>query len=62
MSYGLGRRVEYYDMPTIRGIMRTAEKNEYRLSSFVVGIANSAAFQTARAEEMTGGDANPRRR
>jgi hypothetical protein len=50
MSYALGRRVEYYDMPTIRGIVRAAEPDGYRLSSLIVGVARSAAFQTARAE------------
>ena len=28
MAYGLGRRVEYYDMPTIRKIVRDAEPAE----------------------------------
>ncbi len=50
MSYALGRRVEYYDMPAIRQIVRDAEANDYRISSFVLGVANSAAFKTAKAE------------
>jgi hypothetical protein len=50
MSYALGRRVEHFDMPAIRQIVRTAEQNDYRVSSFVLGVAGSAAFQTARAE------------
>jgi hypothetical protein len=62
MSYAIGRRVEYFDMPAIRQIVTAAEKNEYRLSSFVSEIAKSAAFQTALAEEMTSGDVNPQRR
>jgi hypothetical protein len=45
MAYALGRRVDYYDMPTVRAIAREAAENEYRLSSFVLGMAKSAAFQ-----------------
>ncbi len=51
MAYGLGRRVEYFDMPTVRVITRDAEENDYRLSSFVMGVVNSPAFQTTRVEE-----------
>ena len=50
MSYAIGRRVEYYDMPAIRKIVREAKANEYRLSSLILGVAKSAAFQTAKAE------------
>ena len=50
MSYALGRRVEYYDMPAIRRIVREAERNGFRMSSLVLGVATSAAFQTARVE------------
>ena len=45
MSYALGRRVEYYDMPAIRKIVRDAKANDYRLSSLILGVAQSAAFQ-----------------
>jgi len=51
MTYALGRRVEYTDMPAIRAILRDAAKNEHKLSSFVLGVANSAAFRMARAAE-----------
>jgi hypothetical protein len=50
MAYALGRRVEYYDQPAIRAIARKAAQNGNRFSSFVLGIANSAAFQMAKAE------------
>jgi len=45
MTYGLGRGVEYYDMPVIRSIVRDAGKNNYRFSSIVLGIVKSAPFQ-----------------
>ena len=50
MAYALGRRVEYYDQPTVRSIVRKAAQNGNRFSSFVAGIVNSAAFQMAQAE------------
>ena len=46
MTYGLGRGVEYYDMPVIRSVVRDAEKNNYKFSSLVMGIIKSAPFQT----------------
>jgi len=52
MTYALGRRVEYYDMPTARAIVRDAARHDYQLSSFVLGIVNSAAFRM-RAEAVT---------
>ena len=48
MTYALGRRVEYYDMPTVRAIVRDAAKNNNRISSFMLGVVNSAAFQMAK--------------
>jgi len=50
MAYALGRRVEYYDMPTVRAIIRDAAAHDDHFSSFVLGIVNSAAFQMAKAE------------
>jgi mono/diheme cytochrome c family protein len=50
MTYALGRRVEYYDMPAVRAIIRQAAKTDLRFSSFVLGIVNSAAFQKRAAE------------
>ena len=47
MAYGLGRRVEYYDMPTVRRIVRGAAENEYRFSSFVLGVVESPAFRSS---------------
>jgi hypothetical protein len=45
MTYGLGRGVEYYDMPVIRSIVREAAKNDNRFSAIVLGIIRSDAFQ-----------------
>ena len=55
LTFALGRRLEPTDMPAVRTIIRTAAAHDYRLSSFVVGVAESAAFQmnTAVAVETT---------
>lgn len=45
MAYALGRRVEYYDWPTIRSIIRDAEAADHRVSAYILGIVNSQAFQ-----------------
>ncbi len=44
MAYALGRRLEYYDEPTVRRIVREAAAGGYRWSSIVTGIVNSPAF------------------
>ena len=50
MTFALGRGVEYYDAPAVRGIVRDAEKHDYRFSSLVLGIVKSVPFQMRRAE------------
>ena len=45
MIYALGRGVQYYDMPTVRAIVRDAGRSDYRLSSIVLGIVKSTPFQ-----------------
>ena len=52
MTYAVGRRVEFYDMPTIRGIVRDAAKSGNKMSSFILGVINSSAFQMSRAEAV----------
>ena len=52
MTYSLGRRVEYFDMPTIRRIGREAAKSNYRISAFVLGVVTSQAFQMSKAEPV----------
>ena len=52
MAYALGRRVEYFDQPTIRRIVREAEDNDYRMSSFFLGVVKSDAFQMQRVSAV----------
>ncbi len=44
MAYGIGRRIEYYDQPSVRKIVRDAAGHEYRWSSIILGIVQSPAF------------------
>ena len=44
MTYALGRRLEYYDRPAIRKIVRGAAASNYSWSSIMVGIAKSPTF------------------
>jgi hypothetical protein len=55
MSYAIGRRVEYFDEPTVRNIVRSAARRENRFSEFVLGIANSSAFRMANADPASAG-------
>jgi hypothetical protein len=50
LAYAMGRRVEYFDQPAIRAIARDAEANDYRMSSFLLGVVKSNPFQMARAQ------------
>jgi mono/diheme cytochrome c family protein len=53
MTYALGRRVEYFDQPTIRDIVRKASNDDYSWSSLVMGIVNSPAFTSSGAALQT---------
>jgi mono/diheme cytochrome c family protein len=53
MMYGLSRRVEYYDMPAVRAIVREASQNNYRFSSFILGIVKRPQFQMRSVQEST---------
>jgi hypothetical protein len=51
LSYALGRSLTAYDMPTVRKIVRDASRDNYRFSSIVMGIAESAPFQMERTPQ-----------
>jgi hypothetical protein len=44
LTYALGRRVEWFDMPAVRAIVAGAAP-DYRFASIVVGIVKSVPFQ-----------------
>jgi hypothetical protein len=50
LTYALGRRVEYYDMPAVRAVVRDAARTDYRFSSLIVGIVKSVPFGMRRYE------------
>jgi mono/diheme cytochrome c family protein len=45
LTYALGRGVEYYDMPAVRKIVRTAQANDLRFSSLVLATVESVPFE-----------------
>jgi hypothetical protein len=51
MTFGLGRRLEYYDLPTVRKIVHSAAADKYRFSSIVMGIVSSDAFRLKRVTD-----------
>jgi len=52
MTYGLGRTLEYRDMPTIRRIVRESAVHNYEFSAIVLSIVNSDQFLMKRPALM----------
>jgi hypothetical protein len=50
LSYAVGRPTEYFDQPTVRAIARAAEADGYRMSSLIMGIVRSDAFQMKQTQ------------
>ena len=50
LTYALGRRVEYFDMPAVRAIAREAAANGNRFSALIAGVVKSTPFQMRRGE------------
>jgi mono/diheme cytochrome c family protein len=44
LAYALGRRLEYYDRPAVRQIVRAAGAHDYRWSSLILEIVKSPTF------------------
>ena len=51
LIYGIGRGVEYYDMPAVRAIMRQTEADKYRLRDLILAVVTSSPFQMRRSAE-----------
>ena len=58
LAYAMGRRVEHYDQPSIRAIVRDAEAEEYRMSTFILGVVRSDPFQMRRSPLTSESDAD----
>jgi hypothetical protein len=52
MTYALGRGLEYYDMPTVRAITRSAAKDDYRFSNIIRGSWRATRFKCARRSRL----------
>jgi hypothetical protein len=50
LTYALGRGLDYNDAPAVRAIVRAARSTDYRFSSIVFGIVNSAPFRMRRSQ------------
>jgi len=49
LTYALGRELQYYDAPAVRAIVRRAAADDYRWSSIISALVESAPFQMRRA-------------
>jgi hypothetical protein len=45
LAYALGRRLEYYDMPLVRKVVRESEASQNHFSAYVLGVVKSPAFR-----------------
>jgi hypothetical protein len=52
MVYGLGRSVDWRDMPTIRAIATRAQGQDYRFSALVLGVVQSEQFQKSKVPSI----------
>ena len=53
MAYAIARRIEHFDQPRIREIVQQAEKDNYRMSSLIMGIIMSDAFRMKESLKTT---------
>jgi hypothetical protein len=54
LAYAIGRSVEYYDLPAIRQVTRSAAPGDYRWSAVILGIVNSVPFTMSTANGRRG--------
>jgi hypothetical protein len=50
LTYALGRRLEYTDMPAVRAVVNGAARADHRLSAFVLGVVDTPAFRMSTSE------------
>jgi mono/diheme cytochrome c family protein len=48
LVYATGRRLEHFDMPAVRRIVREAARSDYRFSALVQGVVRSEQFRMRR--------------
>jgi mono/diheme cytochrome c family protein len=49
LAYAIGRSIEYYDLPVVRQVTRSAAPGDYRWSSVILGIVKSVPFTMSTA-------------
>jgi mono/diheme cytochrome c family protein len=55
LTYSTGRKLEYYDMPTVRRIVHGAATTDYRFSSLVQAVVRSDQFRMRRVPAPAAG-------
>jgi hypothetical protein len=58
LMYATGRKVDYYDMPTVRRIVRDAATRDYKFSEIAQAIVASEQFRMRRAPASSGSVGN----
>jgi hypothetical protein len=51
LTYALGREITYQDAPVMRSIMQQSAPDDYRLSSIIMAVVESAPFQMRRVPD-----------
>jgi hypothetical protein len=49
LAYAIGRSIEYYDLPVVRQVTRSAAPGDYRWSAVILGIVKSVPFTMSTA-------------
>jgi mono/diheme cytochrome c family protein len=55
LTYATGRKLEYYDMPTVRKIVHGAAASDYKFSTIVQAVARSDQFRMRRVPAPAAG-------
>jgi len=48
LTYSMGRTREYYDMPTVRKIVRDTRGADYKFSAIIQAVVNTDQFKMRR--------------
>jgi hypothetical protein len=59
LTYATGRTSQYYDMPTVRRIVRGAASDNYKFSTLVQAIVRSDQFKMRRVPQPALSEARP---
>jgi hypothetical protein len=54
MTYGLGRSIDYNDMPAVRKVVHAAARDNYRFSAILTAIAESEPFRFSTVPSADG--------